>query len=255
MSPMESYSLKWDNFSDNIARGLVEERQRGEFVDVAIAVSGGQVIHAHKFVLSVSSTLFKDILKANAHPYPLIYIHGISQDDLIAILDFMYTGEVKVSQEAFDSFLKAAEIVGVKGLVLEGNKCDGVEDKGVKIDGLTDSAAKSDVVDHKGVKSDSPTKSDEVNSDQPSPQKEELRGEKLNQLIETFCIKEGPKKHVCGKCRKTFEFKRKLKLHIESHLNLRFPCTLCDAVPRTRNSLHEHCRSQHAISIGNPLDL
>ena len=128
-------------------------------------------------------------------------------------------------------------------------------EKGVKIDGLADSASKSDVVDHKGVKSDSPTKSDEVNSDQPSPQKEELRGEKLNQLIETFCIKEGPKKLVCGKCRKTFESKRKLMLHIEGHLNLRFPCTLCDAVPRTRNALVEHCRSQHANSIGNPLDL
>ena len=251
---MESYCLKWDHFSDNIARGLFEERQRGEFVDVAIAVSGGQVIHAHKFVLSVSSTLFKDILKANAHPYPLIYIHGVSQDDLIAILDFMYTGEVKVSHEAFDSFLKAAEIVGVKGLVSEGDKCDkkspaeidakdngsaGVEDKGVKSDGLSDSA----------------TKSDEVNSGQPIPQKEELRGEKLNQLIETFCIKEGPKKLVCGKCRKTFEFKRKLMLHIEGHLNLRFPCTLCDAEPRTRNALVEHCRSQHGNQIGNPLEL
>ena len=35
-------------------------------------------------------------------------------------------------------------------------------------------------------------------------------------------------------------------LHIEGHLNLRFPCTLCDAEPRTRNALVEHCRSQHA---------
>ena len=234
---MDSYCLKWDHFSKNIAQGLSEERSEGDFVDVAIAVEGGHVIHAHKLVLSVSSSFFKTILKANAHPYPLLYIHGITLDALMAILDFMYSGEVKVCEDRFNSFLKAAEILGVKGLAstapkdkyeeklpLEadekeraGVKSDGEKNIRAESDGFIDSAEKSDGL------TDSAEKSDETNSGQQVPAVEVLRGEKLNQVLESFCIKEGQKKLVCGKCGKTFAYKRKLMHHIERHFKPQIP--------------------------------
>ena len=54
----DHYSLKWDYFEDNLLQGLWAERARGEFVDVGLAVAGGEVLHAHKIVLSLSSTFF-----------------------------------------------------------------------------------------------------------------------------------------------------------------------------------------------------
>ena len=63
-------------------------------------------------------------------------------------------------------------------------------------DGLIDSAEKSDGL------TDYAEKSDETNSGQQVPAVELLRGEKLNQVLESFCIKEGQMKLVCGKCGK-----------------------------------------------------
>ena len=53
---LDKYELKWDNFGESLIRGLQSEKSRGDFVDVCIAVSGGEVIHAHKLVLILEAT-------------------------------------------------------------------------------------------------------------------------------------------------------------------------------------------------------
>ena len=47
----------------------------------------------------------------------MIFLSDISTANLIALLDFMYFGEVKISSDQFDSFLASAERLGVVGLV------------------------------------------------------------------------------------------------------------------------------------------
>ena len=53
---------------------------------------------AHKLVLSSCSPLFRQMLKKNTHPSPIVFLHGIRFADLSAILNFMYHGEVNVGQ-------------------------------------------------------------------------------------------------------------------------------------------------------------
>ena len=114
---METCRLQWDLFIENLVKGLKNERRNSDFVDISLAVSGGVVIHCHKLVLSIASTFFRTILKENSHPYPMIFLSDISTANLIALLDFMYFGEVKISSDQFDSFLASAERLGVVGLV------------------------------------------------------------------------------------------------------------------------------------------
>lgn len=68
-------------------------------------------------VLSACSPFFQEVLKANPHPHPLLFLQNVKQTDLLAVLDFMYLGEVQVVQENLASFLAVAEDLEVKGLM------------------------------------------------------------------------------------------------------------------------------------------
>jgi len=56
------------------------------------------------------------MLKKNSHPQPMIFLRGIRFPDMVAILNFMYHGEVNVNQEDLQMFLAAAEELRIKGL-------------------------------------------------------------------------------------------------------------------------------------------
>ena len=47
----------------------------------------------------------------------MIFLSDISKENLVALLDFMYFGEVEISSDQLDSFLASAERLGVVGLV------------------------------------------------------------------------------------------------------------------------------------------
>ena len=50
---------------------------------------------------------------------PLLYLKGIHQRELEAVLNFMYHGEVNVAQDELNAFLAVAEELAVKGLTTE----------------------------------------------------------------------------------------------------------------------------------------
>ena len=116
---MEKFRLQWEHFTENLVKGLKRERVDGDFVDVSLVASDGQVIYAHKIVLSLASTFFRKILKQNSHPFPMVYLSAVSFEDLVDLLRFMYCGEVELDHGRLDCFLKSAEDLGVEGLMLK----------------------------------------------------------------------------------------------------------------------------------------
>merc|ERR1712179_843675 len=71
---------------------------------------------AHKVILSACSPFFRNILRRNSHQHPLLYLKGVKYRELLAVLNFMYQGEVSVAQEELNIFLTVAEDLRVKGL-------------------------------------------------------------------------------------------------------------------------------------------
>lgn len=55
-------------------------------------------------------------LKENPSKHPIIILKDVAYSHLQAILEFMYAGEVNVSQEQLPAFLKTADRLKVKGL-------------------------------------------------------------------------------------------------------------------------------------------
>lgn len=86
------------------------------FVDVTLACEGHQV-HCHRLVLAACSTFFENLLGENPCKHPIIILpREIKLWAIQALVDFMYKGEVNVSQAGLPDLMKCAEILKIRGL-------------------------------------------------------------------------------------------------------------------------------------------
>ena len=115
----EKFCLKWNEFESNVSTAFRELRDDKDFFDVTLACEGNQ-LEAHKVILSACSPFFRAVLKRNPHSHPLLYLKGIKYEDVLAVLNFMYHGEVNIAQDELNSFLAVAEDLQVKGLTQNG---------------------------------------------------------------------------------------------------------------------------------------
>ena len=111
----EKFCLRWNDFESNISLAFREIREDKEFFDITLACEE-EKIEAHKVILSACSPFFKSLIRQFPHQHPLVFLKGVKYADLIALLDFMYHGEVNVAQDELNSFLSVAEELKVKGL-------------------------------------------------------------------------------------------------------------------------------------------
>jgi len=111
----DKFCLKWNDFENNVSTAFQELREDRDFFDVTLACEGNQ-LEAHKVILSACSPFFRGVLKRNPHNHPLLYLRGIKYESILAVLNFMYNGEVNIAQAELSSFLAVAEDLQVKGL-------------------------------------------------------------------------------------------------------------------------------------------
>ena len=116
----EKFCLKWNDFESNVSSSFRELREAKALFDLTLVCGEFHTFQAHKVVLSASSPFFSRVLCQNAQNMntnnPMIYLRGISHNDLQYILDFIYYGEVNVTQDRLNSFLAVAEDLQIKGL-------------------------------------------------------------------------------------------------------------------------------------------
>ena len=112
--PDEKLSLKWNEFRDNLCKAFAKLKDDKDFTDVTLVCEDGQQFETHKLVLISSSPFFFDVLKRNKHPHPMIFMSGLKSVLLVAMMDFLYEGEVKIEQNQLESFLGFAEQLQLK---------------------------------------------------------------------------------------------------------------------------------------------
>ncbi|KOX78303.1 Protein tramtrack, alpha isoform [Melipona quadrifasciata] len=114
----EQFSLRWNNFSNNLTSGFLSHLTENDLVDVTLAVEG-QLLQAHKLVLSVCSPYFKNIFKENPCQHPVIILKDINYIEIESLLKFMYQGEININQEDLSTFLKVAQTLQIRGLTTD----------------------------------------------------------------------------------------------------------------------------------------
>ena len=115
----EKLRLKWNEFHQNTKVSFRELRDDKDFSDVILACEDLE-LETHKVILSSSSPFFRRLLKRTSkHKHQLIYMRGFKADQLNAVVNFIYFGEVSILEKELKTFLTIAEELELKGLSVD----------------------------------------------------------------------------------------------------------------------------------------
>ena len=246
----EKFCLRWDEFQSNVSKYFNKLRNENDFFDVTLVSDDQKQISAHKVVLSSCSEYFKNVLKQNKHPHPLLCLEGISFKDLSNILDYIYNGEIKLYQRDLDSFVTIAERLKLEGLIGSGDNLSELFEEEQKYE--INEFPTQEITNQKLVVdsdfSEAPEKKVRMaNENKIIVTSEDFQNiEELDAAIMENMEKSGIGKWNCNFCKRQFKRKEHTKEHIETHFDgLKFPCQYCDYFTKTRHSLRDHVRNQH----------
>nr|XP_045583251.1 longitudinals lacking protein, isoforms H/M/V-like isoform X8 [Procambarus clarkii] len=110
-------SLKWNNHRSTFLHVLSTVRRKESYCDVTVACDG-KFYPVHKLVLSTCSDYFEQMFERTNCKHPIIVLKDIRHEDLEALLNYMYVGEVNVLQTDLSGLIKAAECLRIKGLAV-----------------------------------------------------------------------------------------------------------------------------------------
>ena len=258
----EKFCVRWNDFQENVNTAFRDWRKDYDFTDVTLACEDGHQVEAHRIILSASSPFFQKLLKRNKHAHPLIYMRGVTSENLIAIVDFLYYGEVGIFQENLDTFLSIAEELQLKGL----DSKDEGESPAAQFENPLDANAgtqkknetfEAKIITQNNIFIPQYYSKDLIKSSMAlSLSMNEFSGDmnELDSKIDTMMgrgetmMSNGPnrmsKVYVCQVCGKEAT-RTNIKDHIEAnHLEgITSPCSLCEKTFRSRGSLRHHMRN------------
>lgn len=117
----QQYCLRWNNHKNNLLTVFGELFRNEDFTDVTLACEGGSVIKCHKMVLAACSSYFQNLFSDLPCSHPVVVLKDTRYSEIQAILEYMYKGEVSITQDEVEPLLRVAEALKVKGLVGENN--------------------------------------------------------------------------------------------------------------------------------------
>ncbi|CAL4061025.1 unnamed protein product, partial [Meganyctiphanes norvegica] len=120
MGDQQQFCLRWNNHGATLVAVFDSLFNSESLVDVTLFCEG-QLLKAHKVVLSACSPYFQKLFAQTSDRHPIVILKDVKHDELKALLKYMYKGEVNVSQEQLGSLIKTAESLQIKGLA-DGNK-------------------------------------------------------------------------------------------------------------------------------------
>ena len=211
----EKYNINWHTYSDHLKEMLHEMMKSKELTDVTLVCDDKKQFNAHKVVLSACSSVFKSIIYNLPKDGSVIYLRGIKNEEMEAILQFMYLGKATFNQKRINEFLDIAKNLEIKEIsdmvISEENTANAYEEEFTISNNYEATNEPNPIVDE-------------------------------SKLSESYNMK----LHACNQCKKSFKTKGELTIHIQSlHMGVRYPCNQCDYEAKDKSRLKIHTQSVH----------
>uniref|UniRef100_A0A336LRU3 CSON002451 protein n=1 Tax=Culicoides sonorensis TaxID=179676 RepID=A0A336LRU3_CULSO len=112
----QQYCVRWNSHLCSLSTAFPQLLDQEKFVDVTLACEGQQV-HCHKVVLAACSQYFDNLLSENPCKHPIIILPSdIKLWTIQALVEFMYKGQVNVSQAGLPDLVKSGDLLQIRGL-------------------------------------------------------------------------------------------------------------------------------------------
>ena len=245
----ETLYLKWNDYQSNVTKSLNEFRQAWDFFDVTLVSDDKEQIPAHKLVLSTCSKYFKTVLKQNKHDsHFILCLQGISSIELKNMLDYIYNGEIRISQDKLNRFFEVAEQFELDGLVGAQNFGEDVytEDEPQDNESRDDNSEKYVEMnkDERNVSESIRVKEETNIIALKTETKVKFSADQINDPLNQI-ERIGSNRFSCKLCGKVNERKRHALEHIDSHFDgLSYSCEKCGETFRKRGALRKHMNKQ-----------
>ena len=260
---LHTIPLYWKNFHSNLFHTLTDLHTQNIFTDVTIVSDDGIMFAAHKSLLSSSSPVLKTLLVNNPDTNPFIFMEDVHEEQLRAILQFIYLGEVRVLTSGIGLFLEIAKELQITEIIVMNqsageNKYD-ITDKNASE--ITNEIVDDSADSYADEIRDEPNEDDnkhgyytpEVMLKEECDILEQVEMEELNNGVtekanngssEGFSSKSSS--HICSICDSVFKTKTKLKCHYNSiHMGIKYPCNVCDHKSTDPSNLKKHHQVEH----------
>ena len=105
-------------YAPKVLRNLNAQRLKNQFTDVCL-VAGDCVIRAHKLVLAAGSAYFNAMFTSGLveEQQDSVEIHSVSAKILSILVDFIYTGNVDITQDNVQELFAAADMLELEEVV------------------------------------------------------------------------------------------------------------------------------------------
>ena len=121
----ENYKLDWNLHTEYLKSTFSDLLSNAYLSDVTLVTDDKKHFQAHKIILSACSQFFQNILVPYSVDFshkPVVFLKGIKEQELTAILQFMYNGQAFFSEERTTQFLEAATTLEVTSIFQEQKK-------------------------------------------------------------------------------------------------------------------------------------
>ena len=236
MGTSEKFCLKWNDFEKNVSKSFSQLRQQTGLFDVTLVSSDQKPVSAHRLVLSACSHFFKNIFHSNTHSHPLLYLDGVSSEEVNLMLNYVYQGEVQIYQESLDRFLEIAKKFKLDGLLAEETT---KEEPSLHGNYSEERKAFNEVIVEDPVQN-IPIKPVKDRTMKVLNQSFETNNAEVEEKFQELVVMEN-NEFRCTVCEKTMNKRFNMRQHLETHLTgLSYDCNLCGKTFRSAKSLINH---------------
>merc|ERR1712129_583294 len=240
------YNLSW-NYEERCAtmfEAFLNIQQREDYSYVTLVTDDDQVMKAHRVILGACSSFFGNIFQKTNTRDLCLYLPGIVQKDLQAILDFVYNGQTDLANENLEYTMQSfAEEQNMSEI---DNAQYTME---TSLEEITEEEANSSTVgqlDATQVKVEIEGDTDVISGEKVDDNivNKTVITEEISQAIDS--ASKG-NKHKCDHCDFVCARKDRLKRHVAyAHTTVDWvQCIKCEYAAKDKDELKQHTESNH----------
>ena len=243
--------MHWDGYTEHFRSMMKQMLASKENSDITLVCDELETVKAHKNILSASSPAFQKMFDLHQGEEMFLYMRGIKHYIMESILEFIYLGEVKFSEDCVGDFVEIARSLDITGL----QETSQYTDEERQVDEIAEFVSckiePEESTDNATIDDTTLTEDDNNKMDLAKPAaskqipKAKIRGKK-----ETMSHSQTNNAHVCKSCGKMFAESSSLSRHKKSiHDGVKYPCKYCDYQATIRQNLDRHVTVKHTSKV------